>query len=71
MTEFVVLRPKPYSYLVDNYDKKNKAKELKKCVIKRKLWFELCKRCLKTACPKNKINYLKGHRKDATILKRI
>ena len=36
-TEFVALRPKTYSYLTDDCEEDNKAKETKKCVIKRML----------------------------------
>ena len=35
MKEFVGLRPKPYSYLKDNNDEDKKAKDTKKCVIKK------------------------------------
>ena len=36
MTEFVALRPKTYSYLMDDGNSKKKARRNKKCVIKRK-----------------------------------
>ena len=39
MTEFVALRPKSYSYLTDDCEEDKKAKETKKCVIKRRLKF--------------------------------
>ena len=35
-----------YSYLADDSDINKKAKETKKCVLKRKLWFEDYKHCL-------------------------
>ena len=35
ITEFTALRPKTYSYLTDNNDKNKKAKDNKKCIIKR------------------------------------
>ena len=35
--EFVGLRAKPYSYLIDNDSEDKKARDTKKCVIKRKL----------------------------------
>ena len=38
ITEFVTLRPKTYSYLVDDC-KEGKAKGTKKCVIKRMIKF--------------------------------
>ena len=45
MTEFVALRPKPYSYLTDDCEKDKKAKGTKKCVIKRRLRFSDYKDC--------------------------
>ena len=39
MTEFVALRPKTYSYLTGDRKEDKKAKETKKCVIKRRLKF--------------------------------
>ena len=46
MTEFVTLRPKTYSYLMDDESEAKKAKGTKKCVIKRKLKFNDYKDCL-------------------------
>ena len=46
MTEFVVLRPKTYSYLTDNCKEDKKAKGTKKCFIKRRLKFNDYKYCL-------------------------
>ena len=43
MTEFVVLRPKTFSYLMDDG---KKAKGAQKCVIKRRLLFNDYKDCL-------------------------
>ena len=45
MTEFVALRPKTYSYLMDDDSDAKKAKETKKCVIKRMLKFLDYKDC--------------------------
>ena len=39
MTEFPALRPKTYSYLIDDGNGYKKVKETKKCVIKRGLRF--------------------------------
>ena len=39
MERFLRLRAKTYSYLKDNNDEDKKAKETKKCVIKRNLKF--------------------------------
>ena len=46
MTEFVLLRPKTYSYLTDDCKKDKKAKGTKKYVIKRRLKFSDFKNCL-------------------------
>ena len=46
MTEFVALRPKNYSYLMDDGWSDKKAKGTKKCVIKRRLKFNDYKNCL-------------------------
>ena len=46
ITEFVALRPKAYSYLMDNGITDRKAKETKKCVITRILKFNDYKNCL-------------------------
>ena len=36
MTEFVVLRPKTYSYLTDDCEEDKKTKGTKKCMIKKR-----------------------------------
>ena len=46
ITEFVVLRPKTYSYLTDDCKEDKKAKETKKCEIKRMIKFNDYKNCL-------------------------
>ena len=46
MTEFTALRPKVYSYLMDDGGSDKKAKETKMCVIKRRLKFNDYKDCL-------------------------
>ena len=46
MTEFAALRPKTYSYLMDNSNSDKKAKGIKKCVIKERLKFNDYKSCL-------------------------
>ena len=58
MTKFVGLRTKTYTYLVDDGSEDKKAKDTKKCVIKRKLKFQNYKNCLEASQLKNKINYL-------------
>ena len=44
--EFVVLRPKAYSYLIDDDNSDKKAKGTKKCVLKQILRFNDYKNCL-------------------------
>ena len=46
MTEFITLRPKAYTYLIDNGKEDKKAKGTKKCVIKRMIKFDDYKKCL-------------------------
>ena len=46
MTEFLALRPKIYSYLMDDGNSNKKAKGTKKSVIKRRLKFNDYKNCL-------------------------
>ena len=46
ITEFVALRPKTYSYMIDEFFETKKAKGTKKCVIKKMLKFEDYKKCL-------------------------
>ena len=46
ITEFVTLRPKTYSYLINNCKEDKKAKGTKKCVIKRMIKFNDYKNCL-------------------------
>ena len=46
MTEFVALRPKTYSYLMNDANTDKKGKGTKKCVIKRILKFNDYKNCL-------------------------
>ena len=58
MIDFVELRAKTYSYLQDDGSEGRKAKDTKKCVIKRKLKFENYKNCLEATQLDNKINYL-------------
>ena len=46
ITEFVAIRPKTYSYLMDDGRNDKKAKRTNKCVIKRRLKFNDYKDCL-------------------------
>ena len=46
MTDFVALRPKTYTYFMDDGNSDKNAKRTKKCGIKRKLKFNDYKNCL-------------------------
>ena len=46
ITEFVTLRPKTYSFLTDDGNEDKKAKETKKCIIKKMIKFNDYKKCL-------------------------
>ena len=46
ITEFVALRPKPYSYITNDFIEMKKAKGTKKCVVKKMLRVEDYKKCL-------------------------
>ena len=46
MAEFVALRPKTYSYLMDDDSETKKAKGRKKCAIKQRFKFNDYKHCL-------------------------
>ena len=58
MTKLVELRGKTYRYSINDGNEDKKAKDTKKCVIKRKLKFENYKNCLEATQLENKINHL-------------
>ena len=66
MINFVGLKAKTCSYLIDDSSEDKKAKCTKKCVIKRKLKLENYKNCLEVTQLENKINY-----REKTKLKKI
>ena len=70
MKEFVGLRAKTYSYLIDDDSEDKKAKDTKKCAINRKLKFEDYKNYLEAAQIKNKINHLEKHKINVDSLKK-
>ena len=73
ITKIIRLRPKTYSYLIDdenNSEDKN-AKDTKICVIKRKLKFENCKNCLEVTKLENKMSYLEKNKISIDSLKKI
>ena len=69
MKEFVGLRAKTYSYLKYNNVEDKKAKDTKKCVIKRKLKFQYYKNYLEVAQTENKISHLEKNKTQANSLK--
>ena len=70
MTKFVGLRAKTQSYILDDGNEDKKAKDTKKCVIKRKLKFENHENCLQATQLDNKINYLKKVNLTQIVLKK-
>ena len=70
MTKFVGLRIKTCSYLIDDSSEDKKAKDTKKCVMKRKLKFENYKNCLEAAQLDNKIKYLEKNKINTDNLKK-
>ena len=54
MREFVGLRAKAYSDLIDDSSEDNNTRGTKKCVIKRKLKFKDYKNCLEATKLENK-----------------
>ena len=44
MKTFISLRPRTYAYLKDNDDENKKARSTKRCAVKRKLKFQVCKK---------------------------
>ena len=58
MKDFLSLRAKTYSYLINEGSGNKKGKALKRCVIKRKIKFANKKNVLEATQLENKINYL-------------
>ena len=71
MTKFVELRPKSYSYLIDDSSKDKKAKGTKNCVIKRKLKFKNYKNYLEATQLETKMYYLEKNLTDIDSIKKI
>ena len=64
MTKFVALRAKTYSYLIDDGSEVKKAKDTKKCIIRRKLEFENSDNCLEATQLENKTRHLEKNQID-------
>ena len=69
MKEFVGLRAKTYNYLIDNGSEDKKAKDTKKCVVKKKVKFEDYKNCLEATQSENKINQLEKNKVNVDSFK--
>ena len=67
--EFVGLRAKTYSQLIDNGNKDKNTKDGKKCEIKRKLHYY--KSCLEVTQLENKTNQLKKIKFMYAVLKKV
>ena len=68
MKQFVWLRAKTYSYLIDDDSEDKKAQGTKKCVIKRNIKCEDYKNRLEAAQLVNKINHLEKNKIDVDSL---
>ena len=71
MKELAGLRPKTYSFLIDDGSEDRKGKDTKQCVIKRKLKFEDYKNCLEASQHENKINQLEKIKLTRIVIKKI
>ena len=74
LKQFVRLRAKTYSYLI-NYGSKMKKQEVQKMqqkifLMKRKVKFEFYKTCLEATHLENKINHLEKNETDADTFKK-
>ena len=69
MNEFLVLRENSYSQLIDDSSNDIKAKDTKKCVIKRKLKSERYKNCLEANQLENEIDHPEKNDIDADSFK--
>ena len=63
MKDFVRLKAKTYSSLIDDNSADKKSKGTKKCVIKRKLRFEHYENCLDATQLENEIKHLEKKNK--------
>ena len=67
-TKVVGLRAKTYRYLIDDGSEDKKAKDAKRCVIKRKLKFKTYKNCFEATQHENKIKHLEKKIELAQVL---
>ena len=71
MRKFVGLRAKTYSYLIVDSSEDKKAKDIKKCVLKRKLKIVNYENCLEATQHENKITYLEKNKINIDSLKKL
>ena len=69
MKKFVGLKVKTYSYLMDDGSEDKKAKDTKKCDIRRKLKFKDYKNCLKVIQLENKMYKLEKNKVNSNSLR--
>ena len=70
MTKLVELRAKTCRYSINDGNEDKKAKDTKKCVIKRKLKFENYENCLGATKLENEVNYLEKNKINLDSLKK-
>ena len=70
MIDFIGLRVKIFDYLIHDVSEDKKAKDAKKCVIRRKSTFENYKNCSVATHLKNKMNHLQKKKKKKKITKK-
>ena len=69
MIDFIGLRAKIFDYLIHDGSEDKKAKDAKKCVIRRKSTFENYKNCSVATHLKNKMNHLQKKKKKKKMTK--
>ena len=71
MEQFLELRAKTYSYLIDDDSEDQKGKDTIECVMKRKFKFEDYKNRLEAIQTENKINHLKKIKLTQIVLRKV
>ena len=71
MIDFIGLRAKIFDYLIHDGSEDKKAKDAKKCVIRRKSTFENYKNCSVATHLKNKMNHLQKKKKKKKKMTKI
>ena len=71
MIDFIGLRVKIFDYLIHDVSEDKKAKDAKKCVIRRKSTFENYKNCSVATYLKNKMNHLQKKKQKKKKMTKI